>query len=114
MKNKYKNYLIVLDNAGSHRNNYVKNAITNSGNKYLFSVPYTLKTNPIENYFNQIKNITKQCSILIEYDNSSKKYNPMKDKYWFYNHNFNNLFKNENMTKNTQNPNGDTVFVLKY
>ena len=65
-------------------------------------------------FFNQIKNITKQCSILIEYDNSSKKYNPMKDKYWFYNHNFNNLFKNENMTKNTQNPNGDTVFVLKY
>jgi len=41
--NKYKNYLIVLDNAGSHRNNYVKNAITNSGNKYLFFVPYTTK-----------------------------------------------------------------------
>jgi hypothetical protein len=25
--NKYKNHLIVLDNAGSHRNNYVKDAI---------------------------------------------------------------------------------------
>ncbi len=34
---KYKNHLIVLDNAGSHNNEYVKQAITNSGNKYLFN-----------------------------------------------------------------------------
>lgn len=54
--NKYKNYLIILDNAGSHNNEYVKQAIINSGNKYLFSLPYTPKTNaPIEQYFNQIK-----------------------------------------------------------
>ena len=34
----------------------VKDAITKSGNKYLFSIPYTPMTNsPIENYFNQIK-----------------------------------------------------------
>lgn len=38
---KYKNHLIVLDNAGSHRNSHVKDAITESGNKYLFSIPYT-------------------------------------------------------------------------
>ena len=36
--NKYKNHLIILDNAGSHNNEYVKQAIINSGNKYLFSV----------------------------------------------------------------------------
>ena len=53
--NKYKNHLIILDNAGSHKNNFVKDAITNSGNKYLFSVPYTPKTNAIENMFNQLK-----------------------------------------------------------
>jgi transposase-like protein len=28
---KYKKHLIILDNAGSHRNNFVKDAITNSG-----------------------------------------------------------------------------------
>ena len=33
---KYKNYLIVMDNAGSHKNKYVQDAITNSGNKYLY------------------------------------------------------------------------------
>ena len=36
---KYKDNLIVLDNAGSHRNEFVKQAILESGNKYLFSVP---------------------------------------------------------------------------
>lgn len=35
--NKYKNHLIILDNAGSHKNDYVKKEIKNSGNKYLFS-----------------------------------------------------------------------------
>jgi hypothetical protein len=32
--NKYKKHLIILDNAGSHNNEYVKNAIIESGNKY--------------------------------------------------------------------------------
>ena len=41
--NKYKNYLIILDNAGSHSNQYVKDAIINSGNKYLYSICYTPK-----------------------------------------------------------------------
>ena len=57
--NKYKNHLIILDNAGSHRNNFVKDAITNSGNNYLFSIPYTPKTNPIEGMFNQLKHYLK-------------------------------------------------------
>ena len=57
--NKYKKNLIILDNAGSHRNNFVKDAITNSGNNYLFSIPYTPKTNPIEGMFNQLKHYLK-------------------------------------------------------
>ena len=58
--NKYKNYLIILDNAGSHNNEFAKQAILNSGNKYLFSLPYTPKTNsPVEQYFNQIKHYLK-------------------------------------------------------
>ena len=57
---KYKNHLIILDNAGSHRNNYVKEAIVRSGNNYLFSVPYTPTTNgPIEMFFNQTKHYMK-------------------------------------------------------
>ena len=57
---KYKKHLIVLDNAGSHKNNYVKEAIVKSGNEYLFSIPYTPETNgTIEMFFSQIKHQLK-------------------------------------------------------
>lgn len=57
---KYKDHLIILDNARSHHNDLIKEAILKSGNKYLFSVPYTPKTNPIEQYFNQLKYYLKK------------------------------------------------------
>jgi len=66
--NKYKNHLIVLDNAGSHKNNYVQDAIINSGNNYLFSVPYTPKTNPIEMVFNQLKYYLKLNKKVLKFD----------------------------------------------
>ena len=56
---KYKNYLLVLDNARAHNNNLVKQEIIDSDNKYLFTVPYTPKTNAIEMWFNQIKHSLK-------------------------------------------------------
>jgi transposase len=67
--NKYKKHLIILDNAGSHNNQYVKEAITKSGNKYLFAIPYTPMTNsPIENYFNQIKHHMKLNNKVLKFD----------------------------------------------
>jgi transposase len=57
---KYKDHLIILDNAGSHNNEFIKNAITKSGNHYLFAVPYTPKTDAIEQYFNQVKTYLKK------------------------------------------------------
>lgn len=67
--NKYKDNLIVLDNAGSHNNQYVKDVILKSGNKYLFSVPYNPKTNRyIEEYFNQIKYYLKLNKKILKYD----------------------------------------------
>ena len=69
---KYKNHLIILDNAGSHRNNYVKDAITESENNYLFSVPYTPKTNVVEMFFNQIKHYLKLNKKVLSFDNLKK------------------------------------------
>ena len=57
---KYKDHLIVLDNAGSHNNELIKNAILKSGNDYLFCIPYTPKTDAIEEYFNQVKTYMKK------------------------------------------------------
>lgn len=69
---KYKKHLIVMDNAGSHRNNYVQEAIIQSGNKYLHSVPYTPRTNPIEAYFNQIKHHLKLNKKVLKFEELEK------------------------------------------
>lgn len=70
--NKYKNNLIILDNAGSHKNSYVQNAITNSGNKYLYSVPYTPKTNAVESFFSQIKHNLKLNKNVLRFNDLEK------------------------------------------
>jgi hypothetical protein len=52
---KYKNKIVILDNASSHRNETIKNLI-NQNNKVLYSVPYQHFTNGIENFFSILKN----------------------------------------------------------
>lgn len=52
--NKYKNKLIILDNASSHRNENVKHTIMKN-NKLLYSVPYQHYTNAIEMFFSMLK-----------------------------------------------------------
>ena len=47
---KYKNKLIILDNASSHRNQQIKDLV-NKHNNILYAVPYQHFTNSIENYF---------------------------------------------------------------
>ena len=51
---KYKNKLIILDNASSHRNQKIKNLV-NKHNNILYAVPYQHFTNSIENYFSMLK-----------------------------------------------------------
>ena len=51
---KYKNKLIILDNASSHRNDKIKQLV-NKNNTLLYSVPYQHFTNSIENYFSMMK-----------------------------------------------------------
>ena len=100
--NKYKNNLIILDNAGSHNNQYVKDAIIKSGNKYLFSIPYTPKTNgPIENYFNQIKHYLKLNKKVLRFDELEKEVtisikNVKKENYRNY---FNYAYKKDKLKK---------------
>ena len=52
--NKFRNKLIILDNASSHRNPKVKKIITQH-NHLLYAVPYQHFTNSIENYFSMLK-----------------------------------------------------------
>ena len=60
---KYKNKLIVLDNASSHRNKNVKDVIQKD-NHLLYAVPYQHFTNVIEGYFSVLKSkLRKQKDI---------------------------------------------------
>ena len=56
---KYKNHLIIMDNAKAHKTEDVKNEAEKNGNKLLFSIPYQPKTNAIETWFSQLKQLLK-------------------------------------------------------
>ena len=51
---KYRNKLIILDNASAHKNDIIRNLV-NKHNKLLYSVPYQYFSNAIENYFSMLK-----------------------------------------------------------
>ncbi len=51
---KFKNKLIILDNASSHRNAKIKELV-NKHNTLLYSIVYQHYTNSIENYFSMMK-----------------------------------------------------------
>lgn len=57
--NKFKNHLIIMDNAGSHRNIIVKEKVSLSKNILLYSVPYRPKTNACETFISFLKEIMK-------------------------------------------------------
>ena len=62
--NKYKNKVIVLDNASSHRNENVKQTIMKNNN-LLYSVPYQHYTNAIEMFFSMLKSKLQKKSGLL-------------------------------------------------
>lgn len=55
-----KNKLIILDNGQIHKKENIKNTISESGNKLLYTCPYHPRLNTIENWFNQLKHYIKQ------------------------------------------------------
>ena len=67
---KYKNKLIILDNASSHRHEKIKELI-NINNNLLYSVPYQHYSNGIELYFSLLKSKLRKLEGL--------KYNKLKE-----------------------------------
>ena len=56
IKNKYKDHLIILDNAQFHKSQEVIKNIEKSKNKIIYSLAYNPNLKPIENFFSQLKN----------------------------------------------------------
>jgi len=62
IKDKYKNHLVIMDNAVIHKSKIIRETIENSKNELLYSVPYHPETNSIEEYFSQLKHYIKKES----------------------------------------------------
>jgi len=62
IKDKYKEHLIIMDNAVIHKSKKIKELIESTDNKLLYSVPYHPETNAIEEFFSQLKHYIKKKS----------------------------------------------------
>jgi transposase len=62
IKDKYKNHLIIMDNAVIHKSRLIREKIETNNNTLLHSVPYHPETNAIEEFFSQLKNYIKKES----------------------------------------------------
>jgi putative transposase len=87
---KYKNKLLLFDNAKAHTTNKIFSEIKKN-NDYVLNVAYTPKFNPIESYFSQLKHYLKLDSE-IEFDklkislkNAFKKITKTNYRNYFYN-----------------------------
>jgi transposase len=57
--NRYSNKLFILDNAQIHKRPRVKEILRNTGNNVVYTLPYSPRLNPIEQFFNQLKHYMK-------------------------------------------------------
>lgn len=56
---RYTDKLFVLDNAQIHKRPNVRRIIADSGNEVVYTLPYSPRLNPIEQFFNQLKHYMK-------------------------------------------------------
>lgn len=61
---RYRDCLIVMDNAGAHKKPEIRTTITNSRNELLYTPPYTPRANAVENWFSQFKHYLKKDGVL--------------------------------------------------
>lgn len=59
---KYEDCVIVMDNAGFHKTTEVKDIVNEGKNKIQNTVPYYPRSNPIEQFFSQLKHYIKKDS----------------------------------------------------
>ena len=59
---KYKDYLLLYDNARPHKSLLLRQLIKDSGNHLLYTVSYHPETNPIEEFFSQLKHYIRKSS----------------------------------------------------
>lgn len=76
---KYKNKLIIMDNAGAHKKDFIKETIQKDNNNLLYTIPYTPRTNAIESVFSELKHYLSTGTTRT-YDELEKKIKRIFDK----------------------------------
>lgn len=98
---KYEDNLVIMDNAMFHKSPEIKKVVANSKkNTIQYTVPYYPKSNPIEQYFSQMKHYLKKelpvsfTNIKNVIENSTSKVNEQN-----YNNYFLYAFRSETLLK---------------
>jgi transposase len=63
----YEDNIVIMDNAGFHKTQEVKQEIQKK-NKFIYTIPYYPRSNPIENFFSQMKHYIKKESPILYCD----------------------------------------------
>lgn len=102
IKGKFQDHLIVMDNAMFHKSPEVKQAVAESNNTIQYTVPYYPRSNPIEQYFSQMKHYIKKESP-ISFDDIKKivQKSIAKVKRENYNNYFLHAFRSDTLLKPT-------------
>ena len=100
---KYEDHLIIMDNAMFHKSPEVKQAVAESNNTIQYTVPYYPRSNPIEQYFSQMKHYIKKESP-ISFDDIKKIVQKSIDKVKRENYNnyFLHAFRSDTLLKQTR------------
>lgn len=64
---KYSDNVVIMDNAGFHKTQDVKQEIQKN-NQFIYTIPYYPRSNPIENFFSQLKHYIKKESPILYSD----------------------------------------------
>jgi transposase len=59
IENKYSKHLILIDSAAPHKSKEIRKLVEEIGCKLRYTVPYHPETNPIEEFFSQLKHYVK-------------------------------------------------------
>ena len=57
----FQDNIVIMDNAGFHKTQDVKQEIQKN-NEFIYTIPYYPRSNPIENFFSQLKHYIKKSS----------------------------------------------------
>ena len=61
-RHRMRGFLFLFDNAGAHKGQGIRDLMEETGNTFLYTIPYNPQTNVIENWFSQFKHYMRNST----------------------------------------------------